>query len=44
MEKNEAGLDYLQVLISCYKDHEDKGVATLIAGILQGIERMKACA
>ena len=44
MDTNDNGLDYLQVLISCYTDHEDKGVASLIAGILKGIERMKACA
>lgn len=44
MKENENELDYLQMLIRFYMDHEDKMIASLLARISQSIERMKACA
>lgn len=44
MKEREIELDYLQMLIRFYMDHEDEMIALLLARISQGIERMKACA
>jgi hypothetical protein len=43
MENHENGLEYLQLLISFYMDHEDKKMESLLMSILKGIERMKVC-
>lgn len=43
MEKDERGLEYLGLLISCYTGHEDKRVNALLLSILEGIERMRVC-
>ncbi len=44
MKEKETELDYLQMLLRFYMDHEDKGIASLLVRISQSIERMKACA
>jgi hypothetical protein len=43
MENKANGLEYLGLLISCYIDHEDKGINGLLLSILEGIERMMIC-
>jgi len=42
--RNESELDYLQMIISFYVDHEDKSIARLVMRISEGLERIKACA
>jgi hypothetical protein len=43
MDRKESGLEYLQLLISFYMDHEDKRMEALLMSILKGMERMKVC-
>ena len=43
MDRKESGLEYLQLLISFYMDHGDKGMEALLLDIIKGMERMKIC-
>jgi hypothetical protein len=44
MQSSHAEIDYLQMLLAMYVEHEDKVVARLILQIRQTLEGMKACA
>ncbi|MGC9325031.1 MAG: hypothetical protein ACP5G0_09835 [Desulfomonilia bacterium] len=44
MEKTTEEINYLQMLLTLYLEHEDEFIAALIMQINQVLERMKACA
>ncbi|HWR69386.1 MAG TPA: hypothetical protein VN416_10210 [Desulfomonilia bacterium] len=44
MQSAVEAIDYLQMLLAVYQEHEDQGLASLIMQIRQRLEGLKACA
>jgi hypothetical protein len=44
MKENDDGLDYLQMMLRMYMDHEDEMMSVLLLRISKSLERVKVCA